>query len=141
MISNSIGQSGSDFLLFDAVNALDVVGPMEAFANALMPGNAGRKRRCYELLTIGLTKKDIVAESGLILRPRTTLVECPRLDTIVIPGGKGLREARTNRTVAQWIQSRATTTRRIVSVCTGIFGLAPTGLLDMEKCDYTVALR
>ena len=54
------------------------------------------KGGCYELLTIGLTKKDVVAESGLILRPATTLAECPRLDTIVVPGGKGLREARTN---------------------------------------------
>lgn len=117
-------------LLFDEITALDVVGPMEAFATARMPSNGRSKRKCYELLTIGLTKKDVIAESGLILRPSTTLAECPRLDTIVIPGGKGLREARTNRIVANWIKSRATTTRRIASVCTGIFGLAPTGLLD-----------
>lgn len=117
-------------LLFDGINALDVVGPMEAFATALVPNNGRSKGKCYELLTIGLTKKEVVAESGLILRPGTTLAECPKLDTIVIPGGKGLRDARTNRIVANWTKSRAATTRRIASVCTGIFGLAPTGLLD-----------
>ena len=117
-------------LLFNGINALDAVGPMEAFATACVPNNGRSKRSCYELLTIGLTKKEVVAESGLILRPGTTLAMCPKLDTLIIPGGRGLREARTNRTVAKWIQSRATTTRRIVSVCTGIFGLAPTGLLD-----------
>ena len=117
-------------LLFNEINALDVVGPMEAFATACLPNNERSKRSWYELLTIGLTKKEVISESGLILRPGTTLAMCPKLDTIIIPGGRGLREARTNRTVAKWILNRAPTTRRIVSVCTGIFGLAPTGLLD-----------
>ena len=117
-------------LLFDGINALDVVGPMDAFATACVPNNRHSKRSCYELLTIGLTKKEVAAESGLILRPGTTLATCPKLDTLIIPGGRGLREARTNRTVAKWIESRTATTRRMVSVCTGIFGLAPTGLLD-----------
>jgi transcriptional regulator GlxA family with amidase domain len=66
----------------------------------------------------------------LILKPSTSLADCPPLDTIIIPGGCGLREARINRAVSEWIKSRAATTRRIASVCTGIYGLAPTGLLD-----------
>jgi transcriptional regulator GlxA family with amidase domain len=117
-------------LLFDGITALDIAGPMEAFASARVPGDERGAIRCYELLTIGLTTKEVVAESGLMLRPCTTLAECPRLDTLIIPGGRGLREGRTNRIVAEWIKSRATTTRRIASVCTGIYGLAPTGLLD-----------
>jgi len=117
-------------LLFDGVTALDVAGPMEAFASARVPGDERRAAGCYELFTIGLTGKDVAAESGLILKPRTTLAECPRLDTLIIPGGRGLREGRTNLVVANWVKSRAATTRRIASVCTGIFGLAPTGLLD-----------
>lgn len=119
-------------LLFDGITALDVVGPMEAFATARVPDNGRSTRSCYELLTIGLTKKEVVAESGLVLRPGTTFATCPKLDTLIIPGGRGLREARTNRTVAKWIESRAATTRRIASVCTGIFGLAPTGLLNSK---------
>jgi len=115
------------FLLFDDVTALDVVGPMDAFASARLPHTS---TPCYELMTIGVTKKEVTAESGLILRPRVSLAQCPRLDTLVIPGGRGLRTARTNAIVANWIRSRANTTRRIASVCTGIYGLAPTGLLD-----------
>lgn len=115
------------FLLFDGITALDVAGPMEAFASARIPHGT---TKCYELLTIGLTKKDVVAESGLILKPRTTLIECPRLDTLIIPGGQGFREARTNRIVANWVKSLAATSRRIASVFTGIYGLAPTGLLN-----------
>jgi transcriptional regulator GlxA family with amidase domain len=117
-------------LLFDGVTALDVAGPMEAFIAARLPGHEIKTTICYELLTIGLTNKSVLAESGLILKPSTTLALCPPLDTLIIPGGRGLREPRTNRVVAAWIKSRAATTRRIASVCTGIYGLAPTGLLD-----------
>lgn len=120
-------------MLFEGITALDVAGPMEAFALARVPSGDLSLSSGYDLVTIGLTRKPVVAESGLILKPRTTLAECPRLDTLIVPGGRGLRQARTNRIVANWIRSRATTTRRIASVCTGIYGLAPTGLLDGKK--------
>jgi transcriptional regulator GlxA family with amidase domain len=120
-------------LLFDGITALDVAGPMEAFASARVPGAERGTTRCYELFTIGLTNKEVLAESGLMLRPCTTLAECPRLDTIIIPGGLGLREGRTSKIVADWVKSRAATTRRIASVGTGIYGLAPTGLLDGKR--------
>jgi len=117
-------------LLFDGITALDAAGPMEAFASARIPDDDRETTQCYELFTIGLSRKEVVAESGLILKPGTTTTECPRLDTLIIPGGRGLREGRINRMVADWIKSRAATTRRIASVCTGIYGLALTGLLD-----------
>jgi transcriptional regulator GlxA family with amidase domain len=116
-------------LLFDGITALDVAGPMEAFASVRLAGERG-SRPGYELFTIGLNRKEVVAESGLTIKPSTTLAECPALDTIIIPGGRGLREGGTNRIVSNWIKSRAATTRRIASVCTGIYGIAPTGLLD-----------
>jgi transcriptional regulator GlxA family with amidase domain len=113
-------------LLFDGVTALDVAGPMDAFTSTRLE----RDEPGYELCTIGLTRKEVSAECGLMMRPRTTLAECPSLDTLIIPGGRGLREERTNGIVADWIKRRAPMTRRIASVCTGIYGLAPTGLLD-----------
>ena len=115
------------FLLYDDVTALDVVGPMEAFASAR---RLTTTTPCYELLTVGITRKEVSAESGLLLRPEVTFAQCPRLDTLLIPGGRGLRTPHINRSVAKWIRSRANTTRRIASVCTGIYGVAPPGLLD-----------
>lgn len=115
------------FLIFEGITALDVAGPMEAFATARVPLS---KTPCYQLTTVGVTKRAVASESGLVLKPQTSMAECPRLDTLVIPGGRGLRASRTNALVTDWIRSRAQTIRRIASVCTGIYGLAPTGLLD-----------
>jgi transcriptional regulator GlxA family with amidase domain len=121
------------FLFFAGITALDVVGPMDAFTTARIENGQGEPRICYEPITIGITGKEITAESGLMLRPMTTLAACPRLDTLIIPGGRGLRETKTNAAICTWILSKVKVTRRIATVCTGIYGLAPTGLLDGRR--------
>lgn len=118
---------------FDGLNALDLIGPSEAFATAQREGASGASENAYEVQVLGLSRRRFVAESGVIFQPHTTLQAAPRLDTIIIPGGKGLRHPATNRAVAQWIRARASQTRRIVSVCTGIYGLAASGLLDGRR--------
>ena len=70
------------------ITAFDAVGPMDAFATARIEDNGGRPRSCYKLITIGVTSEEVVAESGLILRPMTTLAQCPRLDTLLIPADR-----------------------------------------------------
>lgn len=115
---------------YEQANALDLAGPAEAFASALVDNGKGKFERCYEIVIIGLSRRAFATESGLVFQPATTLEAAPKLDTIVIPGGCGLRDPRINRKVGTWLKQRAKTTRRIASVCTGIYGLAPTGLLD-----------
>jgi transcriptional regulator GlxA family with amidase domain len=118
---------------FDGVTALDIIGPLEAFAIASANVQARGSDSGYELLVLGLTKKRFVAESGVGIVPNSTLDRAPAMDTIIIPGGAGLRTVATSRRVAAWISTRNATVRRIASVCTGIYGLAPTGLLDGRR--------
>src|SRR5436190_108258 len=118
------------FLGYEQTNALDLVGPAEAFASAFRNNGKGKLERCYEVSIIGLTRRSFTAESGIIFQPTTTIERAPKLDTLIIPGGCGLRLPEVNRKVAKWIVERAKSTRRIASVCTGIYGLAATGLLD-----------
>jgi transcriptional regulator GlxA family with amidase domain len=119
------------FLGFDGITALDLVGPMEAFAAAAVDDD--QRGPCYEVLTIGVKGHRFSAESGLAFRTPHTLATAPELDTLVIPGGSGMRRARTNAVVAAWIKLHAPRIRRIASVCTGIYGLAATGLLDGRR--------
>jgi transcriptional regulator GlxA family with amidase domain len=54
------------------------------------------------------------------------------IDTLIVLGGTGVFEAPALELI-QWIRERASRARRIVSVCTGAFVLAPTGLLDGKR--------
>ena len=119
---------------FDGVNAVDLVGPLEVFGNA---GRADFTRResvgVYELHVLGLTSAPFVAESGIRFVPDHRLSDAPAMDTIIVPGGFGLREPAINATISAWLRTHAPRTRRVASVCTGIYGLAPTGLLDGRR--------
>ena len=115
---------------YDGVQALDLVGPSDAFSLATAPEQKGKAEPCYEVIILGLTGKPFRAESGVLFHPHTTLSATPTLDTLIIPGGRALRIGSTSTSIARWISSRAANIRRIASVCTGIYALAPTGLLD-----------
>src|SRR5256714_12208993 len=115
---------------YEQANALDLAGPTEAFASAVRDNGKGKLERCYETVVLGLTKRSFATESGLVFVPATTLEIAPKLDTLIVPGGCGLRRPAVNRKVAGWVRDRVQTARRVASVCTGIYGLAATGLLD-----------
>jgi len=118
------------FLGFDGVMALDLVGPIDAFTSAAVEESNGRTVSCYEVVIIGLTRQPFVSESGVVFKPHKTIANAPALDTLIIPGGRGLRVPEMQRKVAAWINSRAPKIRRIATVCTGTYGLAATGLLS-----------
>src|SRR6478672_1784341 len=119
---------------YDGVQALDLVGPSDAFTIAAQESENGTPRPAYEVVIVGLTNKPFRAESGVIFQPHVALRDCPALDTLIIPGGKAVRLGTAGKPIAEWILSKGVKRlRRIASVCTGIYALAPTGLLDDRK--------
>ncbi|PYV53535.1 MAG: AraC family transcriptional regulator [Acidobacteria bacterium] len=119
-----------EFLGFDGVTAAYLVAPGDIFAAATLDSGYGNRIPCYQTYTIGLTSDMFRAESGMIFRPDETFQTVPELDTIIVPGGKGLRQSQTSNEISDWLLTRANRTRRIAAISTGIYGLAPTGLLD-----------
>jgi transcriptional regulator GlxA family with amidase domain len=109
------------------------VGPIDAFTSALCEGEGGILERCYEVFIIGLSDRPFISESGILFRPHTTIHKAGELDTLIVPGGKGLRIPRTQARVGDWVKAQAHNIRRIATVCTGVYGLAPTGLLDGRR--------
>jgi transcriptional regulator GlxA family with amidase domain len=118
---------------YDGVQALDIIGPSDAFTIAEIESDNGQRRPCYEVIIVGITNKPFRAESGISFQPHTTLGKAPTLDTLIIPGGRGARIGQSSNLIAKWISSRAKRIRRIASVCTGVYALAPTGLLDGRR--------
>src|SRR5215470_1782578 len=121
------------FLGFDGVMALDLVGPIDAFTTAGVDEADGEAGACYETVIIGLNRKPFKSESGIVFSPARTIANAPALDTLIIPGGVGLRRPETLRKVSDWVRSRAKHIRRIATVCTGTYGLAACGLLDGHR--------
>ena len=116
-------------LAYDGMQALDVAGPADVFttANYVLQ----HKTPPYEVLLLGTRKGALRTESGLSYYVGDTLPEAGLLDTIIVPGGSSLRlEPKVRTAVANWLRERARLARRVVSVCTGIYGLAESRLLD-----------
>ncbi len=119
------------FVGFDGVVAVDLAGPADAFAIANEAESDPKPS--YEVLIIASSSQPFVSGCGLIFKPQRTFKTAPSLDTLIIPGGSALLKPAINRSVSAFIKARAGCTRRIGSICTGIYGLAATGLLAGRK--------
>jgi len=117
-------------IAYQDMQSLDLIGPLDVFGT-VNRSTAGKPP--YQLHIIGLDADPVRAENNLVVTPTCTLNDVPPLDTLLIPGGIGSRRFDTDARLLAWLRHRATTTRRVVSVCTGIYILAATGLLDGRR--------
>ena len=118
------------FLAFEDVEALDITGPWEVLHTAgLIAG------RLPELICVSADGRDVRSNSGLSFRADAAIGELAPgpIDTLVVPGGAGVREALRERDLIDAIATRSATARRTVGVCTGAFLLAEAGLLDGRR--------
>jgi transcriptional regulator GlxA family with amidase domain len=118
------------FLGFESVAASDLAEAADVFAAAVLDGGYGNRISCYHVCTIGFTSDCFQCESGITLMPDWTLETVSELDTIIVPGGEGLQSSLVSEKVADWILARLNQTRRVAVIGAGIYGVAPTGLLD-----------
>jgi transcriptional regulator GlxA family with amidase domain len=118
---------------YNGVQALDLIGPADAFTNVEIETDNGKRQPGYEVVVIAAGGKPFRSEAGICFQAQATFRNAPPLDTLIIPGGKGSRDARISKPISKWITTRAARVRRIASVCTGIYILARTGLLDGRK--------
>ncbi len=120
------------FLGYEGVQGIDLVGPLEAFMAAAVDSDDTPSNR-YKTCILGLENKPFVSETGIVFQPHMALEDAPQLDTLIIPGGRSLRFGEPSGKIADWLVKNAHRIRRIVSVCTGIYALAPTGFLDGKR--------
>jgi transcriptional regulator GlxA family with amidase domain len=118
---------------YDGIMGLDLVGPMEAFASAHMNSPKSGRDACYRVTIAALEAMTFRTEFGLTITANKCLSGIRDVDTFLIPGGRGLRESNGQQKLTAWLKKNAGSIRRIASVCTGIYGLAPSGLLNGRK--------
>jgi YHS domain-containing protein/putative intracellular protease/amidase len=110
------------FLISDGAVMIDFAGPWEVFQDVSVPGRADSAFRLY---TVAETMKPIQASGGMKIVPDYTIANAPAPKVIVIPAQSALSEA-----TKQWIRKETKNTDVTMSVCTGAFALASTGLLS-----------
>ncbi len=122
-------------VLYPGVQSLDVTGPLEVFAGARrLVAADGRDRRGYEIRTLSRGGVPLETSSGLTVAPDASLRDAPaEIDTLIVPGGLGSREAAADEELITWVSDASSTARRTASVCTGAFLLARAGLLDGRR--------
>jgi transcriptional regulator GlxA family with amidase domain len=122
-------------LVYPGVQSLDVSGPLEVFAGAQQLIELGtRSEPGYEIRTVSADGAPLGCSSGLTLVPDLRISDAPtELDTLIVAGGPGHREAAADTTILRWISRTASRSRRTASVCTGAFLLARSGLLDGRR--------
>lgn len=115
-------------LIFPQVEELDFVGPFEVlhYINKIQANST-------QVLLIAESIEPICGFNGMKVIPDTTLHSCPRLDILVVPGGKGRMVAMKNSQIQKFIQEQMSTVTYMTSVCTGAFLLAEAGLLTGKK--------
>lgn len=115
-------------LLFPHVEELDFVAPFEvlSYINKIQPASTN-------VLLIAQNQEPLTAANGMRLLPHTTLSDCPALDVLVVPGGKGRLHAMRDKNLLAFVQAQAKNASYIASVCTGAFLLAEAGLLRGKK--------
>jgi transcriptional regulator GlxA family with amidase domain len=118
---------------YDGVAAINVVGPLEAFSNARQQINGTAESGCYDVFVIACSGNQFVSDTGVTFHGSPPNDDEEPFDTIIIPGGSGLQCPETCAEVGEWVITHAAQAGRIASICTGIYALASTGLVDGRR--------
>jgi transcriptional regulator GlxA family with amidase domain/YHS domain-containing protein len=110
------------FLISEGAVVIDFCGPWEVFESATNPATSADAFRLY---TVAETTHPVRASGGMKIEPEFTLASAPTPKVIVIPAQSEPSEA-----VLEWIRKSTRSTDVTMSVCTGAFVLAKTGLLS-----------
>lgn len=113
---------------FPGVQALDVVGPHDVFTGASLLTDGG-----YEVILSSVGGRPVATATGLAFVAGPLPDPSEPIDTVVLPGGGGVEEARSDSELVGWIRRVSGNARRVVSVCTGAFLAAEAGLLDGRR--------
>ena len=109
------------FVISEGAVLIDFGGPWEVFRDVNIPG----KGAPFRLYTVSDKIAPITVGGGMKIVPDYTFANAPTPKVIVIPA-----QSEPSKAMLDWIRQSSKGTDVTMSVCTGAFVLAKTGLLD-----------
>jgi transcriptional regulator GlxA family with amidase domain len=116
------GQIPVAFLIGDRATIIDFCGPWEVFQDVNVPGRGSAP---FSLFTVAETAEPITATAGMRIIPNFTYANAPAPKVIVIPA-----QGNHSQATIEWLRKASETAEVVMSVCTGAFLLAKTGMID-----------
>jgi putative intracellular protease/amidase/YHS domain-containing protein len=110
------------FLISEGAQMIDFAGPWEVFQDVMVPGRTDHPFRLY---TVSESTSPIHTSGGMKIVPDYSFENAPAPKVIVIPAQSAPSQA-----TLEWIRQSTKNTDVTMSVCTGAFVLAKTGLLS-----------
>lgn len=115
-------------LIYDQVEELDFIGPYEvlSYVNKINYGSTN-------VWLVSDKKRIIKGYNGLKFFSNFTIHNCPKLDVLIVPGGKGRNIAMKNKKILCFIKNRYPELIYLSSICTGALIIGATGLLTNKS--------
>ncbi len=104
---------------------IDFAGPWEVFQDVMLTPTAADMNHPFELYTVSDSTEPIHASDGMKIVPDYIFDNAPMPNIVVIPAQGGATPK-----MREWIRKASTRADMVMSVCTGAFVLADTGLLN-----------
>ena len=109
------------FLVSEGAVVIDFCGPWEVFQDVMVPGHMDM---AFQLFTVSEKANPIEVSGGMKITPSFTYENAPAAKVVVIPAQSAPSEA-----TLEWVRKSARSADVVMSVCTGAYLLAQTGLL------------
>ena len=111
-------------LIFPGFELLDLFGPLEMF---------GMYPESFDIRLVAETGGPVTSSQKPVSLPDHTFADGERFDLLLVPGGKGTRQAVNHQGIMQWLRTQSENARLVTSVCTGSALLAQAGILDGRR--------
>jgi transcriptional regulator GlxA family with amidase domain len=125
-------------VIYSGVELVDMNGPIDVFLHANRYYDRSFDDPRYNVYTVAETSHPVLSEcKAVTIMPGYSIKSCPEPDVVVIPGriklDKSAESIPADQPIIDWIKEMGKKGKLIMSVCVGMYSLAPTGLLDGKK--------